>query len=121
MLKELYPQAVEGGINSTDFWSMTLDEIIVQTQANKKRHENELRERAMFDYSQQRLSIYSFNDPKNFPDFEKAYPFLADIKQEVERGQTAEELAYEQMKQDQAIMLQNVKAIKETRERKKGE
>lgn len=58
MLEDLYPQAVEAGISSTDFWAMTFDEIMVQVEANKKRHENELKEKAMFDYSQQRLAIY---------------------------------------------------------------
>lgn len=121
MFEDMYPQAVEAGIPATEFWNMTLEEIMVQTQANKKRHENDLRERAMFDYSQQRLSIYSFNDPKNFPDFEKAYPFLADVKKEVEKQKSEEELAIEEMKRDQAIMMQNVQAIKATQERKKGE
>ncbi len=75
MLEDLYPQAVQIGISSTDFWSMTFDEIMVQVEANKKRHENELREKAMFDYSQQRMAIFAFNDPKNFPKFEEAYPY----------------------------------------------
>lgn len=91
MLEDLYPQAVEAGISSTDFWAMTFDEIMVQVEANKKRHESELKEKAMFDYSQQRLAIYAFNDPKNFPKYEDAYPFLNQLKEEVVQAVSEEE------------------------------
>lgn len=117
MLEDMYPQAVEAGIPSTEYWGMTLDEVMVQVQANKKNKENELRERAMFDYTQQRLGIYSFNDPKNFPDFEKAYPFLTKIKEEVQEALSEED----QMKRDQEIIMMNAATIKETRKRKNKE
>lgn len=119
MLEDLYPQAVEAGIASTDFWSMTLDEIMVQVEANKKRHENSLREQAMFDYSQQRMAIYAFNDPKNFPKFEEAYPFLNKIEEEVKQAVSAADISRSQMLKDQEIMMQNAKAIRATRERKR--
>ena len=118
MLEDLYPQAVEAGISSTDFWAMTFDEIMVQVEANKKRHENKLKEKAMFDYSQQRLAIYAFNDPKNFPKYEDAYPFLNQIKQEVERAVSEEEEKKQAMLSDQEIMRQNAMLIQETRKRK---
>lgn len=118
MLEDLYPQAVEAGISSTDFWAMTFDEIMVQVEANKKRHENELKEKAMFDYSQQRLAIYAFNDPKNFPKYEDAYPFLNQIKQEVEQAVSEEEEKKQAMLTDQEIMRQNAMLIQETRKRK---
>lgn len=118
MLEDLYPQAVEAGIASTDFWSMTLDEIMVQVEANKKRHENSLREQAMFDYSQQRMAIYAFNDPKNFPKFEDAYPFLNKIEKEVKKAISEEQGHQAKMLKDQEIMMQNAMAIKATRERK---
>lgn len=117
MLEDLYPQAVQIGISSTDFWSMTFDEIMVQVEANKKRHENELREKAMFDYSQQRMAIFAFNDPKNFPKFEEAYPFLAKIEEEVSQAISEEEKRQQDMERDQAIMMQNISAIKATQER----
>lgn len=120
MLEDLYPQAVEAGIASTDFWSMTLDEIMVQVEANKKRHENSLRQQAMFDYSQQRMAIYAFNDPKNFPKFEEAYPFLTKIEEEVKQAVSTADISKSQMLKDQEIMMQNAKAIKATRERKKN-
>lgn len=117
MLVDLYPQAVQIGISSTEFWSMTFDEIMVQVEANKKRHENEIREKAMFDYSQQRMAIFAFNDPKNFPKFEEAYPFLAKIEEEVSQAISEEEKRQQDMERDQAIMMQNISAIKATQER----
>ncbi|WP_461220846.1 hypothetical protein [Lactococcus cremoris] len=118
MLEDLYPQAVEAGISSTDFWGMTFDEIMVQVEANKKRHENELKEKAMFDYTQQRLGIYAFNDPKNFPKYEDAYPFLNQLKEEVEQAVSEEEEKKQAMLTDQEIMRQNAMLIQETRKRK---
>lgn len=118
MLEDLYPQAVEAGISSTDFWAMTFDEIMVQVDANKKRHENELKEKAMFDYSQQRLAIYAFNDPKNFPKYEDAYPFLNQLKEEVVQAVSEEEEKKQAMLTDQEIMRQNAMLIQETRKRK---
>ncbi|GFO80058.1 hypothetical protein [Lactococcus lactis] len=118
MLEDLYPQAVEAGISSTDFWSMTFDEIMVQVEANKKRHENELKEKAMFDYTQQRLGIYAFNDPKNFPKYEDAYPFLNQLKEEVVQAVSEEEEKKKAMLTDQEIMRQNAMLIQETRKRK---
>lgn len=118
MLEDLYPQAVEAGISSTEYWSMTFDEIMVQVEANKKRHENKLREQAMFDYSQQRMAIFAFNDPKNFPKFEEAYPFLKQIKEEVKEAVSEEEIRKKEMLSDQEIMRQNAMLIQETRKRK---
>lgn len=118
MLEDLYPQAVEAGISSTDFWAMTFDEIMVQVEANKKRHENELKEKAMFDYTQQRLAIYAFNDPKNFPKYEDAYPFLNQLKEEVVQAVSEEEEKKQAMLTDQEIMRQNAMLIQETRKRK---
>lgn len=118
MLEDLYPQAVEAGISSIDFWAMTFDEIMVQVEANKKRHENELKEKAMFDYSQQRLAIYAFNDPKNFPKYEDAYPFLNQLKEEVVQAVSEEEEKKQAMLTDQEIMRQNAMLIQETRKRK---
>ncbi|KAF6611220.1 MULTISPECIES: hypothetical protein [unclassified Lactococcus] len=118
MLEDLYPQAVEAGISSTDFWAMTFDEIMVQVEANKKRHENELKEKAMFDYSQQRLAIYAFNDPKNFPKYEDTYPFLNQLKEEVVQAVSEEEEKKKAMLTDQEIMRQNAMLIQETRKRK---
>lgn len=118
MLEDLYPQAVEAGISSTDFWAMTFDEIMVQVEANKKRHENELKEKAMFDYTQQRLGIYAFNDPKNFPKYEDAYPFLNQLKEEVVQAVSEEEEKKKAMLTDQEIMRQTAMLIQETRKRK---
>lgn len=118
MLKYMYPQAVEAGIPATEYWGMTLEEIMIQVQANKNVKENELKEKAMFDYSQQRLAVFAFNDPKKFPKFEDAYPFLKEIEQAVEEAKT-EESKQDAMKRDQEIFLAQAQAINATRERRK--
>lgn len=114
----MYPQAVEAGIPATEYWGMTLEEIMIQVQANKNVKENELKEKAMFDYSQQRLAVFAFNDPKKFPKFEDAYPFLKEIEQAVEEAKT-EESKQDAMKRDQEIFLAQAQAINATRERRK--
>lgn len=116
----MYPQAVEAGIPATEYWSMTLEEIMIQVSANRKNKENELREKAMFDYSQQRLAVFAFNDPKKFPTFEEAYPFLKDIKQEVEKVQSEDESKAIEMKKDQEIFLAQAEAIRATQKRRKN-
>lgn len=115
----MYPQAVEAGIPATEYWGMTLEEIMIQVQANKNVKENELKEKAMFDYSQQRLAVFAFNDPKKFPKFEDAYPFLKQIEQAVEEAKTEEESKQDAMKRDQEIFLAQAQAINATRERRK--
>lgn len=121
----MYPHAVEAGIPATEYWGMTLNEIMIQVQANKKVKESELREKAMFDYSQQRLAIFAFNDPKNFPKFEEAYPFIKEIEKAVEdaklQAKSEEELKREAIKRDQEIFMARAEAIKATRERKKSQ
>lgn len=119
MLEFMYPQAVESGIPATDYWGMTLEEIMIQVQANKKIKENELKEKALFDYSQQRLAVFAFNDPKKFPKFEDAYPFLKQIEKAVEEAKTEEETKQEAMQREQEMFLAQAQAIKATRERRK--
>ena len=74
----------------------------------------------MFDYSQQRMAIFAFNDPKNFPKFEEAYPFLKQIKDEVKEAVSEEEVRKKEMLSDQEIMRQNAMLIQETRKRKQA-
>lgn len=92
---------------------------MIQVAANKKNKESELRERAMFDYSQQRLAVFAFNDPKKFPKFEEAYPFLNQIRDAVEEAKTEEQVKQDEMAKDQEIFLAQAEAIKATRERRK--
>jgi hypothetical protein len=114
----MYPQAVETGIPAKDYWNMSFDEILVQVSSNHKRRQEELREKALFDYSQQRLAIFAFNDPKKFPKFEDAYPFLNQIKQEVEQAVSDDDKRKQEMLKDQEILMKNAMAINETRKRK---
>jgi len=125
MLEHMYPLAVVAGIPVTEYWGMTLEEIMIQIQANKKIKQNELKEKAMLDYSQQRLAIFAFNDPKKFPKFEEAYPFIKEIEKAVDdaksQAKSEEELKQEAIKRDQEIFMARAEAIKATRERKKSQ
>lgn len=107
----MYPMAVEAGIPATDYWSMSFDEIMIQVLANRKREQKRLKEKAIFDYAQQRLSIFSFNDPKKFPKFEEAYPFVSDMDKKDEKEEELE------MNTDQDVFIRNAIAIQQTRER----
>lgn len=109
----MYPKAVEMGIPATEYWNMTLDEIIIQVEANKKVMDRERKERAMFDYVSQRLASFAFNDPSKMPKFDEAYGFL-DAKQSTEE---AEEIP--DWKKDQMIMLQNIQNVQRTLEKRK--
>lgn len=112
MLEDMYPMAVEAGISATDYWSMSFDEIMIQVLANRNREQKRLKEKAIFDYAQQRLSIFSFNDPKKFPKFEEAYPFVSEINQKEEATQEPV------VNTDQDVFIRNAIAIQQTRERR---
>lgn len=107
----MYPKAVEMGIPATEYWNMTLDEIIVQVEANKKMMERERKERAMFDYVSQRLASFAFNDPSKMPKFDEAYGFL----EPNETNQKAEEIP--DWKKEQILMQQQIAIIKHTLEK----
>lgn len=115
----MYLPAVQSGISATDYWSMSLEEIMIQIQANKNKKENDLKEKAMMDYTAQRLNIYALNAPNDFPSFDKAYPFFKKLEEAVQETKelTAEELKAQMLK-DQEIMKANIAAIQATRERK---
>lgn len=104
----MYPKAVEMGIPATEYWSMTLDEIITQVEANKNIQERERKERAMFDYVSQRLASFAFNDPSKMPKFDEAYGFL-NPKDEVEE--------MPEWKKDQLLMQQQIAIVKHTLEK----
>lgn len=75
--------AIEWGIPADEYWCMTFREIMFQVMANKKRHEIELKEKAMFDYKQAQLNAYAMNDPQKMPRAEKVYPFLTEKQEEM--------------------------------------
>lgn len=108
----MYPKAVEMGIPATEYWNMTLDEIIVQVEANKKMMERERKERAMFDYVSQRLASFAFNDPSKMPKFDEAYSFL-DPKEEQETEDMPE------WEKEKLMFMKQSEIIRQTLERRK--
>lgn len=106
----MYPKAVEMGIPATEYWSMTLDEIITQVEANKNIQERERKERAMFDYVSQRLASFAFNDPSKMPKFDEAYDFL-NPKEKVEE--------VPEWKKEQMLLQQQIAIISHTLDKRK--
>ncbi|MBO0413230.1 hypothetical protein JZO81_19415 [Enterococcus hulanensis] len=120
----MYEPAVEAGIPADKYWSMTLEEIIVQATANKKVREREMKEKAIMDYKLARLNAYSFNDPKNTPAIEKVYDFFEDTQSnENLDGSVANgaQVSAEDKKwmAQKANMMQLAAAIKRTNAKKK--
>lgn len=107
----MYPKAVEMGILATEYWSMTLDEIITQVEANKNIQERERKERAMFDYVSQRLASFAFNDPSKMPKFDEAYSFL-DPKEEQETEDVPE------WEKEKLMFMKQSEIIRQTLERR---
>lgn len=102
------PHAIEMGISSIDYWSMTLNEIMIQSQAYKNAKEREVKEKAMFDYNMIQGMIFAFNDPKNMPKAEKLYPMLEE-KQKVKEVEPQKPYVQET---DQAVFLAMAKNVK---------
>ena len=124
LFEAMYEPAVEAGIPAEKYWSMTLDEIIVQATANKKVREREMKEKAIMDYKLARLNAYSFNDPKSTPAIEKVYDFFDDdsIDQNLDGSSIkAEQVSAEDKKwmTQKANMMQLAAQIKRTNAKKK--
>lgn len=111
------PLAVEWGVPANEYWSMTYAEIVTQVEANKKRYELEMKNKAMFDYNSAQLNAYAFNDPSKMPKVEEVFPFLKKEKEssQPQQGTTNEDY---NMEKDKAILLSNLQAI--TNHLKKG-
>lgn len=112
----MYPLAVQKGIPSDEYWNMTLEEILVQVDANQFNQEQSAMEKALFDYKMAQMLVYAFNEPKEMPSFENAYPFV-NQKEEVPE----EEKALLEIKRDQEILLANIAQIKATQMRKQAQ
>lgn len=104
MLEDMEPIAIEWGVPADKFWEMSYDEIVKQVEANKKRYEVELKNRAMFDYNSAQLNAYAFNSPEKMPKAETIFPFLADnFDPEVENVPVSEQPYIQE--NDQAILM----------------
>ena len=113
------PIALQYGIRADEYWSMTFSEIMMQVQANKKSHENELKEKAMFDYNQAHLISYAFNKPEKMPNPDEVYSFLKDTE-EIKSDKPKEITEYN-MSADQAILLQRAAIVTQNVENKEKE
>lgn len=109
----MYPLAVERGIPSDEFWSLTLEELNVQVEANQRVQEKETVLKANLDYRLAQMMSYAFNSPDKMPDFEKAYPFASQETQLTEEEKFALEL-----ERDKAIMMNTIAMMKATQQRK---
>lgn len=120
LLEEMFPRAVELGIPSTQYWSMTFEELMVQVQANVNIKNHEARDTANHNYILANLMAYSLNDPSSMPSAEKVYPVLKEkLPQErVTSSTSTKEETTPQWQIDQRNMLEHMKRIKNTRKRK---
>lgn len=125
MIIDMEQVAVGWGIPSTDYWSMTFGEIMVQIVANKQRMEIERKEKAMFDYQQAQLMMYAFNDPKKFPKATDVYSFLGEKeKQESDKGSKIladNEIKPYRAEEDKAWFMQMAEAVKAHNKKKEME
>lgn len=110
------PLAVESGILATDYWDMTLNEIMLQCSANKKIKEREIKEKAMFDYNMIQGMMFAFNDPKNMPKAEKLYPMLEEKKEVV--PEKPKEIQPFDESANQALFMEIAKGVKRVNENK---
>lgn len=102
------PHTIEMGISSVDYWSMTLSEIMLQSQAFKNAKERELKEKAMFDYNMVQMMKYAVNSPNKMPKFEDAYPMFKE-KEEAKKVEPQKPYVEET---DQAIFLEMANNVK---------
>lgn len=109
----MYPLAVRAGIPADEYWTKTLEEILVQVEQNKEKEKEELKIKANLDYRMAQLMSYALNDPQAMPEFGKVYPFAVQNEQK-----TAEQIAEEEMKQEQQYMMMMAEQIKATRIRR---
>lgn len=114
MLMDMYPLAVQSGIDAERYWNMNLREIIVQSEANRKRHIEALKERAVMDHKLSELMAFAVNDPNKMPDVDKMYGFdELDDKQEPQEP-------IPDWKRDQMEFMKQAEAIRNARKSKQA-
>lgn len=81
-IMDLLEQCMSVGMREEEFYKSTLAQVTRYVEAYNKKQQNELQEKAYFDYqlaSLIKVAIGSTIDRKvNFPSFEKAYPLAKD-------------------------------------------
>lgn len=108
----MYPMAVNAGIPADEYWGMTIREITIQAQANRQRHMDELRERAVMDHKLSELMAYAVNEPNKIPGVDKMYGFL-----EEKADEPKEEIP--EWKKDQIEFMKQAELIRAARNSKK--
>lgn len=109
MFKDLFEVAMECEIGFSDFWDMTLGEILILITAYKRKRERELKERALMDYKLAQAIALNINlilskDAKEVP-FTEIYKELF----EDECRKSEERLKEEQAKLQKERMLEFAK------------
>ncbi|WP_235070573.1 hypothetical protein [Turicibacter sp. TJ11] len=79
-MMELLEQCMSIGMREEDFYNSTIKQITRYVESYNKQQENQLQEKAFFDYQLANLIGMSvarlLSKDAKFPSFEKAYPFL---------------------------------------------
>ena len=88
-MMELLEQCMSIGMREEDFYNSTIKQITRYVESYNKQQENQLQEKAFFDYQLANLIGMSvarlLSKDAKFPTFEKAYPFInKDAKTEVD-------------------------------------
>ncbi|WP_225428328.1 hypothetical protein [Levilactobacillus enshiensis] len=114
MLTDMYQPAVRAGIGADEYWDLTIREIIVQSEANRQRHLDALKERAVMDHKLSELIAFAMNEPNKMPSVEKMYGFT----DEQQSAEPQEELP--EWKKDQLEFMKQAERIRNTRNAKEG-
>ncbi len=107
------PIALQWGIQSDKYWMLTFGEMMMQVNANKIRREEELKQKAMFDYNLAQLVTYAFNKPEKMPKAQDVYSILKEDAAETPKvsiNVPGESTEYN-MEADRAILLQRTAII----------
>lgn len=88
------------GVSSSEFWEMSLDEMIALIDGHREWKLEETKTRAQMDYVLADLNKCGFNNPKEFPkNVFEAYPFL--FEKEAEQRQTLDHYNHMKLIQQQ--------------------
>ncbi|WP_261806140.1 hypothetical protein [Lapidilactobacillus luobeiensis] len=109
MINEIRGPAIESGIRADEFETMTLNEILDQMHAYRKRDMDKLREKGVMDHKQAELIAFAFNDPSKMPSIQETYPFLKGLFTE------AKPKPQQQWQVDQANLIMAANRIKQAR------
>ena len=83
-MNELLVQCMSIGMREEDFYNSTIKQVTRYVEAHNKQQENQLQEKAFFDYQLANLIGLSvarlLSKDAKYPTFEKAYPFISNAQ-----------------------------------------